>query len=321
MSAPTAAGPVRRDRPLPNERTPSAAYGTLHTLTSVLLLPLVLFAASFLNSVTVLVATFFISGYLSYRVHFPLHDASHLSLFRSRRANRLVGHLSGAQLLTTFRSFQSLHLLHHKVFGTPDDPAGEDYYGIRFDTTREMVWFLIKPAIGFTIVEKLRDYWGFHSRGLAHRSQERAGHAGRSITPFEIAVLLGMQVVMFFAAFGVSGDWWRYPLLYLAPLGTVFLFLARLRTFLEHGALEHFDAAPLRLARTTLSRGLGAAVISPMNFNYHHEHHRWPGIPSCRLPELHSRLESQGVIWHEEELSDGFGSSVQRARRAMSETQ
>ena len=307
----------QRLKPVSEERTPSPGYAIRHTLGSVVLLPILLLAQTRLHDPLTLFGAFLVIGYVAYRVHFPLHDASHLSLFRSRRWNRLVGHIAAGQLLTTFRSFQALHLLHHKEFGTPDDPAGEDYYGIRFDRTRDLVWFLIKPAIGGTVIEKLRDYWGYYSRGLAFETQKKAGQAGRNIKLREIAILAAVQLVMLACAVGPSLDLWRYPVMYLLPLATVFLFLARLRTFLEHGALEHFDTVPGRLARTTLSRGLGAAVISPMNFNYHHEHHRWPGIPSCRLPGLHRRLENEGAEWHEEEVSESFSSSIQRARDAM----
>jgi fatty acid desaturase len=317
MTTPLAETPPRL-KPVAEERTPVAAYAIWHTLGSVVLLPILLLAQNWLHNPLALAGAFVVIGYVAYRVHFPLHDASHLSLFRSRRWNRFVGHIAAGQLLTTYRSFQALHLLHHKEFGTVDDPAGEDYYGIRFDRTRDLVWFLVKPAIGGTVIEKLRDYWGFYAGGLAHDTQKKAGQAGRNITVREIAILAAVQLVMLACAVGPSLDFWRYPVMYLLPLTTVFLFLARLRTFLEHGALEHFDTVPGRLARTTLSRGLGAAVISPMNFNYHHEHHRWPGIPSCRLPGLHQRLESEGVDWHEEEVSDSFSSSIQRARSAMS---
>ncbi len=54
------------------------------------------------------------------RMYSLFHDLTHNSLFRSRRANRLWGHLLGFLLFTPYRWWQRQHSLHHAHTGNLD---------------------------------------------------------------------------------------------------------------------------------------------------------------------------------------------------------
>jgi fatty acid desaturase len=224
-------------------------------------------------------------GLLQYRVYFPLHETSHYTLFRSRRLNVAVGNICAGLLATPFSRFRAEHLEHHRAFGTADDPGGVDYF-LRFRSRGEMLRFLIAPLVGASLLLKLSDYWRAEP---SHGARTTKGRLPRH----EIAVVLAAQAVVFAVVTGGDiGQLWRYPLFYIVPGVTVFLFLSRLRMFLEHASLDYdkFDylAAPRLTARTIYASPVEHALLCGANFNYHHEHHAHPGVPAVHLPTYHN---------------------------------
>lgn len=230
-------------------------------------------------------------GLVFYRIYFPLHDMSHYSLFRSRTTNRFFGHLLAALLATPFDSFREEHFRHHKHFGTPEDPGGVDYF-VRFKSRRELVIFLLQPLWGANLWQKLTDY--YYGLGSTKNEDKKNSWQG-------YAWVIGVQGVLFlFLTHGFTwGEIWRYPIFVVLPGATIFLFLSRLRMFLEHGSLDYqkFDylTNPRPTSRTILSSGFEKHVLCGTNFNYHHEHHTYPGISSRHLPRLHAEMTAPSI--------------------------
>jgi fatty acid desaturase len=92
---------------------------------------------------------------------------------------------------------------------------------------------------------------------------------------------------------------WRYPVFNVLPAVTVFLFLVRLRMFLEHGSLDYAVCDYLDHKRPTARTIYGSLiehlVLCGSNFNYHHEHHLYPVVPGWQLPRLHRELLAAGL--------------------------
>jgi fatty acid desaturase len=90
---------------------------------------------------------------------------------------------------------------------------------------------------------------------------------------------------------------WRYPVFVVLPVVTVFLFLNRLRMFLEHASLERNDSTGVvygtPITRTIYATWLERVLMCGGNFNYHYEHHLYPVVPGCRLPDLHNELKPE----------------------------
>ena len=55
-----------------------------------------------------------------------MHDAGHGTLFRSRRANGMIGHLTGVMTLTPFRDWAHNHAIHHATAGDLDRRTATD---------------------------------------------------------------------------------------------------------------------------------------------------------------------------------------------------
>jgi fatty acid desaturase len=273
--------------PVYYERSMVYAYG--QTLVPLILLAGLLISARSTTSLPLALLLVVLIGLVQYRLYFPLHDCSHMSLFASRGQNVFWGHLLAGLLFTVYDSFRSEHMKHHKTYGTRDDPGAIDYW-VRFRSRGDMIRFLLVPLWGGSLVAKLRDNYGF----LANPERE----AGQGRRPRSKLALLAIPAVLQAALCVYLTRWlaepWRYAVFVVVPVLTIFLFMSRLRMFLEHGSLdyERFDYLrnPRVTARTIPSRLPERLLLCGMNFNYHYEHHLFPALPSCQLKRVYEEV-------------------------------
>lgn len=239
-------------------------------------------------------------GWTQYRIYFPLHEASHGTLFRGAWANRLAGRLSAALLFTSFASFTRIHMEHHRSWGSREDPGAMDYF-VRFRSRGQLAAFFLAPLLGVQLAAKL---WQnlVEPVAAALRGRRRAAPAPRRspLPPVDVAWLGVVQAGVCLAITGGLARPAVYLWGYLLPGATIFLFLARLRMYLEHGPVDYevsdyLGANARKIARTHASNWLERPLFSYMNFRLHQEHHLFPSLPSVRLPEVYRRY-TQGRL-------------------------
>jgi fatty acid desaturase len=234
-------------------------------------------------------------GFAQHRLFFPVHDCLHYSLFPSRQENRFFGSLIAALIGTSFDAIRVQHMDHHRDFGKATDPGAADYF-VKFSSRRELTWFLLSPLLGGIFLSKIGDYvqriW--RSAGKETGLQPPTNRMRQPILDY--CLVLGAQIAICGLLSG-GFQWnalWRYPIFYILPLVTVFLFLVRLRMFLEHGSLNYeicdYFEGRRPTARTIYASPVEQLLLCGSNFNYHHEHHRFPVISGWQLPRLHQRL-------------------------------
>ncbi|MBC7879021.1 MAG: fatty acid desaturase [Anaerolineales bacterium] len=236
----------------------------------------------------VLAICFFIIGIMQYRLSVVLHDCIHLTLFKGKQLNMWVGRVSAALLFTTFTNFQSGHMAHHRYYRTEDDPSLPDYE-VHPKTTKDLVWFLLQPLIGYSVFIKIWQFRDVQQGKTTVDKETKGGNAQAKKTPVVEIVLLGLiQGILFLWTSRLFAQPIYYIGLVMLPVMSIVLFLSRLRTFLEHGDPHADDHPPLNCGRNTLTSIIERAILSPLNFNYHYWHHKYPQIPSSKLPELHT---------------------------------
>lgn len=276
----------------------SMLYAYCQTLAPMILLVSLLTVARSTTSMASIVVVVILMGFVQYRLYFPLHDCSHMSLFAKRWQNVLWGQILAGLLFTVYDSFRSEHMKHHKTYGTLEDPGAIDYW-VRFRSRADMVRFLLVPLWGGSLVAKIRDNFGF----LVTSERETAGttRAGRQFNG-KLALLgipLVLQTILCIYVTRGFAQLWRYAVFVVVPAVTIFLFMSRLRMFLEHGSMdyEHFDylTNPRVTARTIPSRFPERVLLCGMNFNYHHEHHLFPAVPSCQLKRVHEQVTRASI--------------------------
>ncbi|MCG8422359.1 MAG: fatty acid desaturase [Proteobacteria bacterium] len=248
-------------------------------------------------------AIIFIAG-RQHSLYIINHDASHHSLFRSRRTNKFFGTLFSNLVMFhhpeawSYIQWRRVHLLHHKYLFTDRDP---NYVGRRMkgDTTRnytpaQLVWACAKA--GITSITQFfvsrQDYVPAKSNQAI---KGKHNHVRALFLPFrddpEMETERRIKLVFFAVALAVVAyfDLWRpFLLLWILPMYTVYPMILTLMDLTEH----RWDEPKGDLNRNTRSTNVGVAgrlLISTLPRTLHREHHIFPRVVARRLPQL-SRL-------------------------------
>jgi fatty acid desaturase len=226
-----------------------------------------------------------------------LHEAGHRTLFTSRRANRLVGHLAGFVALIPFHAWQRIHARHHRYTGWQDLDA----------TTASLVPRAIRPwersVINFawrtwlplfSIVYRLQNYWNL-PRIAPFLGDDAARRAVR------------INVIVMLCAYALLVGWigagpllvWVGPAL-LASLVIEDVLLLSQHTHLPQrlsGGAAVRAFRPMEQAQFTRSLRLPRTLSTLiMHFDAHELHHMYPSVPGYRLSRIDYRAPNE-VDW------------------------
>jgi fatty acid desaturase len=208
------------------------------------------------------------------------HEAAHRLLFSNRRANDLIGKwVLAYPAFVPFDLYRRGHFAHHKDEMGPNEPDLNLYLGYPI-TRASMRRKLRRDALGSSGWKNLK--------GLVRAFGSEQGR------PSALRILAA-QVVMAALLTIVSGQWWAYPVLWLAPWMTVWRVTNRLRAIAEHGGMVRSDDR--RLTTHVVHQSLLARFwLVPFNTGWHLAHHVDMGVPFRHLPELHAELVDAGWV-------------------------
>jgi fatty acid desaturase len=247
-------------------------------------------------SVAAWVSAAVIAGFTQNALAILMHEGAHGFFARSRRLNdRLADWLVCLPIFNTVRGYREPHLAHHRDCCVQGDPYF-DLYGPYRQRTDLLRGFL-RDIVGITAV-----------RGFVRRYLDGAGPGAGSF-----AALAVVQLALAGALFGLTGAWWAYLALWLAPLLTLPIAINRFRTF-----VEHFSVAGDEANRATAPTWVEYLLVAPYGYANHFEHHLMPEIPYYRLPALHRALEQAGIRFSGEQFApDGYLRAFTRLARQL----
>ena len=280
---------------------PSRFRGYLQVVGNIAVFVGLLAFAGASNSAWLLAALFVAIGFALHRLFFPTHDCIHYTLFPSKAENRVCGVILSALLGTSFDAIRDQHLDHHRDFGKREDPGASDYF-VRFRSRKELLVFIFGPLAGSILLTKIGDYLlrpgGTTARPVAKPSSSRRPGSGM-ILRYGAILCVQAGVCALLTDGYQPNQLWRYPVFNILPAVTIFLFLVRLRMFLEHGSLDYaicdYFEGKRPTARTIYGSWLEQILLCGSNFNFHHEHHLYPAVPGCQLPKLHRDLRASDL--------------------------
>lgn len=210
-----------------------------------------------------------------------MHEAAHRLLFADRRANDVVGRwLLGFPQFTSTDAYRRAHMAHHRQEFGPDEPDIALYRGYPI-TTDSLRRKLVRDATGRTGIKLFRGVL------LGWRSTDPKVRR----TAYKVYVV---QAVLIAAAI-VSGLWWVYPVLWLAPFLTAWRVINRLRSIAEHGGMQM--SADRREATHSVAQSIPARLLLvPYCIGWHLAHHVDSGVPFRNLPRFHRALQDAGYV-------------------------
>lgn len=231
----------------------------------------------------VVALVFPLMGALQHRISIIHHEANHFLLAPDRAVNDLLGAAIAGTIGFTM-AYRDVHLTHHRVLGAPDDPDLHNYQNY----PGSLGYVLSDVAINLLGVGAVKQALGFVGIGGAGSSKESKGQAAAGFSRDKLWVL-GAQLLILTVLTSV-GAAWAYFVLWILPLLTVAKGLAHFRNVAEHILTAGRGEGEFARFRTLYSHPVERFFFAPMWFNYHAEHHLYPGIPYYNLPAAHRAL-------------------------------
>jgi omega-6 fatty acid desaturase (delta-12 desaturase) len=231
-----------------------------------------------------LVATVFLV-----RMYSLFHDLTHNSLFLSRRANALWGHLLGFLLFTPYRWWQRQHSLHHAHTGNLDKRGPGEIYTM---TVAEYEAASRLRRVGYRAYRNPL-LMMFIGPSLVFLFERRFPQRGMTRKILLSVIATNLALAAWAVGWASLVGWQAFALIQGTTLvagGAVAAWMLFIQhqyedTYYESGDAWEFELAALQgSSYLALPRPLAWAVG---NANYHHVHHLSARIPNYRLRAAH----------------------------------
>jgi acyl-lipid omega-6 desaturase (Delta-12 desaturase) len=223
------------------------------------------------------------------RTFIIFHDCGHASFFKSRRANDVVGIITGILAFTPYYHWRHSHAVHHATAGDLDRRGVGDVQTLTVDEYhalpkwRRIVYRIVRnPLIMFTIGSFLvfTVFHRFYIPGSARR--ERVSVIG---TDLALAGLItGLIFLMGWKAYLMI----QIPVMLIAAAAGVWLFYVQHNfegTYWERHEKWDFQTAGLKGASFYKLPAILQWFTG--NIGFHHIHHLNARIPNYKLPQAY----------------------------------
>lgn len=228
------------------------------------------------------------------RIFIIFHDCTHNSFFSSKRANEIVGHITGTMVFTGFSDWQHTHAVHHKNVGDLDKRGtGGDIWTMtvteyKASSFLTKVWyriyrnplflFLIVPSVLFLVIQRFPDTtMGTRKIGSLMLTN---------------AVIAGVLILSWFTI-GL-GTYLAVQVPVMAIAGTMGIWLFYVQHQYENVYWSRSQGwNPFEAALEGSSFYKLPAVLRWFtgNIGYHHIHHMNPAIPNYYLKKCYESID------------------------------
>ncbi|RFU64478.1 fatty acid desaturase [Peribacillus saganii] len=227
------------------------------------------------------------------RIFIIFHDCCHHSFFKSRKANRIIGMITGVLTLFPYAKWAHEHTVHHATSSNLDKRGTGDIWVLTVDEylaaplwlklvyrlyRNPLVMFGLGPIYAFLISNR------FNRKGA--RSKERMN---TYLSNLLIAVLVGLfcYLLGWKSFLLVQG-----PIFYISGIAGIWLFYVQ-HTFEQTYFEKDDEWEYVRAAIEGSSFYKLPKVLQWLtgNIGFHHVHHLSPRVPNYKLEEAHKNSE------------------------------
>jgi omega-6 fatty acid desaturase (delta-12 desaturase) len=229
------------------------------------------------------------------RIFIIFHDCGHGSFFKSRRANDLVGILTGIITFTPYYAWRHGHAVHHATAGDLDRRGVGDIWTLTYEEYQQLprwqrisyrlyrnpfIIFVIGPTIDFAILQRLP--WVCAS----DKPREKNSVVWTNLAL--LGIFVGMGLTIGFKEYILV----QLPIIAMASSLGVWLFYVQHQyenVYWERH--EDWDFATAALYGSSFYRLPKILQWFTGNIGFHHIHHLSPRIPNYRLEDCHNENE------------------------------
>ncbi|CAH0344755.1 fatty acid desaturase [Bacillus sp. CECT 9360] len=227
------------------------------------------------------------------RIFIIFHDCCHYSFFKNRKANRILGTITGILTVFPYSQWQHEHSVHHATSSNLDKRGTGDIWVLTVDEYKEastwtrlayrlyrnpIVMFGIGPIYVFLITNR------FNRKGA--RLKERLNTYLTNVAIVTLVVLLGLTL-----------GWESFllvqvPIFWISGAAGIWLFYVQ-HTFEDAYFEENKDWEYVKAAVEGSSYYKLPKLLQWLtgNIGYHHVHHLSPRVPNYKLEAAHNNTQ------------------------------
>jgi omega-6 fatty acid desaturase (delta-12 desaturase) len=229
---------------------------------------------------------------LMVRIFIFFHDCTHGSFFASRRANKIVGYITGILTFTPYDDWRHTHSVHHATAGDLDRRGVGDVWTMTVDEYLEaprlqklayrlfrhpLITFGLGPSFMFLIVHR------FPHKGATKRQRRSVWLTNLALLAIIVvaALTIGLQTYLLI----------QLPMMIIAGAAGVWLFYIQHQYEKVYWA-RHEEWDPIQAALEGSSYYKLPKVLQWFtgNIGLHHVHHLRARIPNYNLQECHDNV-------------------------------
>lgn len=234
-----------------------------------------------------------LTGGLQVRIFIFFHDSCHGSFFSTRKANRVVGYITGILTFTPFEEWRRLHNLHHATSGDLDRRGIGDIWTMTVveykaaSRGRRIIYRIFRnPLVLFGLGPI---FLFLFSMRIAHKEskteERRSVVLTNTILLFVVAIL---SWLMGFTTYLMI----QIPVLVFAGMIGIWLF------YIQHQFEDAYwtrslewDFLDSALSGSSYYKLPGILQWLTGNIGFHHIHHLRPRIPNYNLQKCHDSIQ------------------------------
>lgn len=239
-----------------------------------------------------------VAAALLVRIFIVFHDCGHGSFFVSRRANRIVGYLTGVLTCTPYEDWRHVHAAHHATTGDLDRRGRGDVWTLTVKeylsapTLRRLTYRFIRNR--FVLLGLVPGCLSLITQRFPHRgagARERASVFITNVAVLAIVTLAALTIGL--GTFVLV----QLPIMLIAGTAGVWLFYVQHQYEGVYWA-RHADWDPIRAALEGSSYYQLPRVLqwATGNIGLHHIHHIRPRIPNYNLQQCYDDLPAMRAV-------------------------
>lgn len=223
------------------------------------------------------------------RTFIIFHDCTHYSFFKSRKANRILGTITGILTLFPFEKWGHDHAIHHATSSNLDKRGTGDLWMLTVEEYLEApFWTKVKyrmyrnPFVMFILGP-------IYVFGIENRFNHKGARRKERMNTYFTNVMLVLVIGLLSMAIG-----WQSFLLVQAPIfmisGALGIWLFYIQHTFEDSYFEedeHWEYVKAAVEGSSFYKLPKVLQWLTGNIGYHHVHHLSPRVPNYKLEKVH----------------------------------
>ncbi|WP_335869445.1 fatty acid desaturase [Bacillus sp. 2205SS5-2] len=227
------------------------------------------------------------------RIFIIFHDCCHYSFFKNRKANKILGTITGVMTMFPFSQWQHDHSVHHATSSNLDKRGIGDIWMLTVD---EYLALSKMQKIGYRLYRNpivmfgLGPIYVFLIKNRFNRKEARSDE--RLNTYLANILIIGLVAVL-----GWTLGWAPFlivqgTIFFLSGVGGIWLFYVQ-HTFEDSyfEENEHWEYVLAAVEGSSFYKLPKVLQFLTGNIGYHHVHHLSPRVPNYMLEEAHNNID------------------------------